>query len=66
MHREEHTFRTPNLEDIFVLLPWRAIAFLPQTRLRGGLEPAIQVFVQRDWCALRLAAKVAITPHLIR
>lgn len=28
MHREEHTFRTPNLEDIFVLVPWRAIFFL--------------------------------------
>ena len=25
-----------------------AVAFLPQTRFRGGLEPAIQVFIERD------------------
>lgn len=41
-------------------------AFLTQTRLRHGPEPAIQVFVQRDWCALHPATKVAITEHLLK
>ena len=42
-----------------------AVAFLPQTRFRRGLEPAIEVFVERD-LGLYLAAKVAIPQHLIK
>jgi hypothetical protein len=43
-----------------------AVAFLPQARLRGGLEPLIEIFVERDLGILYLAAEVAITQHLIK
>ena len=32
---------------------------------RHGLEPAIQVFVQSDVRAVRLAAEITLTQHLI-
>ncbi|MGA8212984.1 MAG: hypothetical protein WB799_05280 [Candidatus Sulfotelmatobacter sp.] len=35
-------------EKVFIA----AVAFLPQTRLRGGLKPLIQVFVQSEIGAL--------------
>ena len=43
-----------------------AVAFLPQTRFRGGLKPPIEVFVERDLGTLYLAAEVVITQHLIK
>src|SRR5208337_1233996 len=43
-----------------------AVAFLPQTRLRGGLEPTIEIFVERDLGTRYLAAEVAIPQHLIK
>jgi hypothetical protein len=42
------------------------VAFLPQTRLRSGLEPSIEVLIQSDVGAVHLAPKVAIAQHLIK
>ena len=43
-----------------------AVAFLPQTRLRGGLEPPIEIFVERDLGILYLAADVMLAQYLIK
>jgi len=43
-----------------------AVAFLPQARFRGGLKPAIQVFVQCGLHTFHLAAEVALAQHLIK
>ena len=42
-----------------------AIAFLPQTRFRSGLEPPIEVFIQSDVGAVYLATEVVLAQHLI-
>jgi len=43
-----------------------ASAFLPQTRLRSGLEPSIEIFVQGKIGAFYLAAEIMLTQHLIK
>src|SRR5579862_6591369 len=40
-----------------------AVAFLPQTRRRGGLKPPLEIFVQSDILAV---AEVTLAEHLIK